>query len=88
MFVLVWYIFVECNKKTELINKIFEETGRGLNLTNTAIDLETRTYVVMGTYMEDNTTSGLVVIMSLDKEVLLTLETGNVKQQKVLFLHE
>ena len=75
-------------ESTELINKIFEETGRGLNLTNTAIDLETRTYVVMGTYMEDNTTSGLVVIMSLDKEVLLTLETSNVKPQKVLFLHE
>ena len=75
-------------ERTDLINKIFEETGRGLSITNTSIDFETRTYVVMGTYMEDNNASGLVVIMSLDREVLLTLETGNVRPQEVLFLNE
>ncbi|AEE20545.1 hypothetical protein [Dokdonia sp. 4H-3-7-5] len=71
---------------TDLINRIFEETGRGINIINTSIDLDTRTYVVMGTYMEDNITYGLVVLMSLDKEVILTLETDSVRPQEVIFI--
>jgi len=73
---------------TDLINKIFLETGRGLSLTNTAINFDTSTYIVTGTYMENNEMLGLVVIMSLDKDVLLTLETGIVRPQQVIFLNE
>ncbi|AWH75324.1 hypothetical protein DCS32_14465 [Dokdonia sp. Dokd-P16] len=73
---------------TDLINRIFEETGRGINIINTSIDLDTRTYVVMGTYMEDNIMYGLVVLMSLDKEVKLTLETDSVRPQEVIFIRD
>jgi hypothetical protein len=75
-------------ESTDLINRIFTETGRGINIINTSIDIDTRTYVVMGTYMEDNIAYGLVVLMSIDKEIILTLETGNVRPQEVIFLRD
>ena len=42
----------------------------------------------MGTYTEDNITHGMVVLMSLNKDVLLTLDTGNVRPQEVIFLRD
>lgn len=79
---------IETYDSTDLINRIFEETGRGINIVNTSIDINTSTYVVMGTYTEDNITHGMVVLMSLNKDVLLTLDTGNVRPQEVIFLRD
>ncbi len=72
-------------ESTNLTNIIFEETGKGISITNTAIDLETNTYVVLGTYQVDGVSQGIAVALTLEKEVIAVAESGDIRPNDVIF---
>lgn len=72
---------------TDLINTIFNATGRGITITNTAVDLNTNSYIVMGTYLEEEANKGIVVALTLDKEVIVVAESGDIRPDDVVFLN-
>lgn len=71
---------------TDLINVIFEATGRGITITNTSVDLTTGSYIVMGTYLENEVSRGITVILTPEKEVIAVAESGDIRPNDVVFL--
>lgn len=72
----------------DLINRIFEATGRGITITNTSVDLSTNSYIVLGTYIEGTSTRGIAVALTLDREVFVVAESGNIRPDTVVFLNQ
>ena len=72
---------------TDLINAIFEQTGIGIGILDTEVDLTNNVYIVSGSYVEEGVTKGLVVFMTLDKEVLLSVDTDITFPEEIILLN-
>lgn len=75
-------------ESTDLINRIFDATGLGITITNTAVDLSTNSYIVVGTYIDGNSSKGLAVAMTLDKEVIAVAQSGDIRPDTIVILSE
>lgn len=72
---------------TNLINLIFEETGRGITINNTTIDIATGAYLIMGIFLENGLSQGIVVVITPTYEVVLVAESGDISPKEVIFLN-
>lgn len=71
---------------TSLINAVFEETGKSIRIEDTAVNLKKGVYVLSGTYLDEEQSKGLIVFMTLDQEIIQTVETGIIDPAEIIFL--
>lgn len=72
---------------TELFNSIAEQTGVSISIIDTEVDLLNDLYIVSGTFQEDGLTQGLLVFMTFDQEVVLSVSSGEIRPDEIIVLN-
>lgn len=72
---------------TDLFNIISEQTGFQISILDTEVDLTNNRYVVSGTFQEDDATKGVIVFMTLEREVILSVPSDTIRPDEIILLN-
>lgn len=75
-------------RETNIVNAVVEELGSGISIVTTEIDLTNDIYIVLATYQGAGETNGIIVFLSLNGEVISSVDTGSIRPNEVVFLNE